>query len=78
MNDDKDIREPKLASQTHPLELPFAFTVPRQLLPTICSSSSPEEKERHLQLPPSMGCWDQADDMSADMYVYPRRDCADI
>ena len=69
MNDDKDIREPKVASRTHPLELPFTFTVPRQLLPTICPSSNLEEKERHLQLPPSMGCWNHADDMSPDMYL---------
>src|SRR5271155_1348043 len=69
MNDDKDIRESKIASRTQPVELPFTFIVPRQLLPTICSSSNLEEKEKHLQLPPSMGCWDHADDMSADMYL---------
>jgi hypothetical protein len=67
MNDDKDMRQPKTASRLSPLELPFTFTVPRELLPIVCKSDNSLEKERHLQLPPSMGSWDHVDDMSADM-----------
>ena len=70
MNDDKDIREPKAASQTNPLELPFTFTVPRQLLPTACNC--PVHNNQHLDLPPSMGSWGRSDDMSADMYHHSK------
>src|SRR5579859_7039874 len=56
MNDDKDIREPKTASCASPLELPFTFVIPRQLLPTACKCPTSTQNE-HLHLPPSMGCW---------------------
>ena len=68
MNDDKDIREPKTASRLVPLELPFTFVIPRQLLPTLCKCPNSPQNEQHLQLPPSMGCWNRSDDMSPDMY----------
>jgi len=69
MNDDKDIREPKVASRTAPLELPFTFVVPRELLPIVCKCPSSEPKAEHLHLPPSVGSWANCDDMSADMYI---------
>ena len=68
MNDNKDIRETKTASQINPIELPFTFTVPRQLLPVDCGCPTAASNAQHLNLPPSMGFWDPADDMSADMY----------
>jgi hypothetical protein len=70
MNDDKDIQEPRIASQTNPIELHFTFVVPRQLLPVICKC--PGQNPQHLHLPPSMGDWDRADDMSSDMYFISR------
>src|SRR5271168_3802266 len=70
MNDDKNVREPKTASQTNPLELPFTFTVPRQLLPKACNC--PVHNSQHLDLPPSMGSWGRADDMGPDMYFHSR------
>lgn len=69
MNDDKDFRGPKTASQTDPIELPFKFTVPRQLLPVICKCPSSVQNDQHLNLPPSVGSWDYGDDMSPDMYI---------
>src|SRR5579871_5443023 len=68
MNDDKDIREPKQASRTNPLELPFTFVVPRELLPTVCKCPTDAQHPQHLHLPPSLGTWANCDDMSADMY----------
>jgi len=68
MNDDKDFREPKTASQSTPLELHFTFVVPRQLLPVACRCPESVEREEHLHLPPTTGGWDQSDDMSPDMY----------
>src|SRR5271163_2149454 len=69
MNDDKDFREPKTASQSTPIELPFTFVVPRQLLPVACRCPESVQREEHLHLPPTMGGWDQSDDMSPDMYI---------
>jgi hypothetical protein len=77
MNDDKDISGTKTASRANPLELPFTFVIPRQLLPTICKCLSSPQPAQHLQLPPSMGCWNRSDDMSPDMYT-PTSEKSDV
>lgn len=78
MSDDKNIRETKTASQTNPVELPFTFTVPRQLLPVDCGCPTAAPNAQHLNLPPSLGFWDPSDDMSADMYVLSVENYADV
>src|SRR5947207_7868885 len=78
MNDDKDIRETKTASQTNPIELPFTFIVPRQLLQVSCACPAAAQKAQHTHLPPTIGCWDSSDDMSADMCFPSFKNSADI
>jgi hypothetical protein len=65
MMDEKDFRDKPTASQINPLEASFSFIIPRQLLPTHCKCDSPGQ--HHLELPPSMGDWGDADDMSPSM-----------
>jgi hypothetical protein len=69
MNDDKEFQNVKTASRTNPIELPFTFVVPRQLLPIMCKCPASVQNEQHFHLPPSMGSWKDLDDMSADMYA---------
>lgn len=78
MSDDKNIREIKTASQINPVELPFTFIVPRQLLPVDCACPTAAPTAQHLNLPPSLGFWDPSDDMSADMYVLSAENYADV
>ncbi|KAM0464094.1 hypothetical protein ACHAO4_000821 [Trichoderma viride] len=49
-------------------KIPFHFVVPHQLTIGACNHTclSPEVRERHLRLPPSLGAWD-ADDQAPDM-----------
>ncbi|KAH6607846.1 arrestin [Trichoderma cornu-damae] len=48
--------------------IPFHFVVPHHLTIGACNHgcSSPDVRERHLRLPPSLGVWD-ADDQAPDM-----------
>ena len=64
MNDEKHLGEKDTASVVSPIELPFSFIVPHQLLPTGCECC-PEEHD--LDLPPSMGAWGSVDDLSPSM-----------
>lgn len=49
-------------------KIPFHFVVPHQLTIGACNHTclSPEVRERHLRLPPSLGAW-EADDQAPDM-----------
>jgi hypothetical protein len=68
MNDEKSLGDKSTASQVNPLEILFSFTVPPQLLPTVCGCV-PHEGQHELDLPPSMGEWGtDVDDLSPSMY----------
>ncbi|RFU73228.1 arrestin [Trichoderma arundinaceum] len=49
-------------------KIPFHFVVPHQLTIGACNHTclSPDVRDRHLRLPPSLGAWD-ADDQAPDM-----------
>ncbi|KAF5989852.1 hypothetical protein FBULB1_476 [Fusarium bulbicola] len=41
--------------------VPFQFVIPEQLSSTACNHQNKAVRERHLQLPPTMGSWDRDD-----------------
>ncbi|KAH7233590.1 hypothetical protein BKA59DRAFT_319197 [Fusarium tricinctum] len=49
------------AGQTY--EVPFSFVIPYQLPSAACRHRNPVIRERHLQLPPTIGAWEH-DDMA--------------
>ncbi|KAM0340369.1 hypothetical protein ACHAPU_010505 [Fusarium lateritium] len=44
-------------------EVPFSFVIPYQLPSAACKHSNPAIREKHLQLPPTVGAWEH-DDMA--------------
>lgn len=65
---ESDLPEDRLFRAGCEYKIPFHFVVPHQLTIGACNHSclSPDVRERHLRLPPSLGAWD-ADDQAPDM-----------
>ncbi|KAL6902800.1 hypothetical protein GGI43DRAFT_353230 [Trichoderma evansii] len=65
---ESDLPENQVFRAGNDYKIPFHFVVPHQLTIGACNHTclSPEVRERHLRLPPSLGVWD-ADDQAPDM-----------
>ncbi|CAH0025755.1 unnamed protein product [Clonostachys rhizophaga] len=62
-----DLPSPRIFQANRTYVIPFEFVVPSQLTLHACThhTDSPDVKDRHLQLPPSVNTW-EADDLSPD------------
>ncbi|KAL7895358.1 hypothetical protein HDV63DRAFT_2482 [Trichoderma sp. SZMC 28014] len=65
---DSDMPQDQIFRAGTEYKIPFHFVVPHQLTIGACNHTclSPEVRDRHLRLPPSLGAWD-ADDQAPDM-----------
>lgn len=65
---ESDVPQDQVFRAGNEYKIPFHFVVPHQLTIGACNHTclSPQVRERHLQLPPSLGAWD-ADDQAPDM-----------
>ncbi|KAL7924133.1 hypothetical protein ACQKWADRAFT_287350 [Trichoderma austrokoningii] len=65
---ESDLPQDQVFRAGNEYQIAFHFVVPHQLTIGACNHTclSPEVRERHLRLPPSLGVWD-ADDQAPDM-----------
>lgn len=65
---DSDLPSPRVFEAGKTYNIPFKFIVPHALTLGACTHdcTSPNVKDQHLRLPPSVGCW-EGDDQAPDM-----------